>query len=84
MAISGGAKGILVFAALALLALALAGFITGAIGAAFVDKFSGDENVVHGWTGDVLPLDQPAVHLAPQYVFGDHAGDSLDYDNKEA
>lgn len=84
MAVSGGAKGVLVFAALALLALALSGFITGAIGAAFVDKFSGEEGVVHGWTGDVLPLDQPAVHLAPQYVFGDHAGDSLDYDNKAA
>ena len=63
MAISGGAKGMLVLVAIVLLALALAGFITGAIGAAFLNS-------------DSL-LSTPEVHLPPQQILGDHAGESL-------
>ena len=63
MAISGNAKAIVVLAGIVLLALALAGFITGAIGAAFFG------------TDGLLPT--PEVHLAPQIVLGDHPGDSL-------
>ncbi|MDE2801509.1 MAG: F0F1 ATP synthase subunit A [Chloroflexota bacterium] len=63
MAISGSAKGILVLVALAVLALGLAGFITGAIGAAFFDRES------------FLPT--PGVHLAPQEILGSEPGHEL-------
>ena len=63
MATSGSAKGILVLVALAVLALGLAGFITGAIGAAFFDRES------------FLPT--PGVHLAPQEILGSEPGHEL-------
>ena len=63
MVVSGSAKGILVLVALALLALGLAGFITGAIGAAFFDR--------EGF------LPTPGVHLAPQEILGSEPGHEL-------
>ena len=44
-------------------ALLLVGFVTGAIGTAFFDR------------DQLLPL--PEVHLPPQQVLGDHAGDAV-------
>ena len=64
MASSGSAKGIIVFAGIALLSLVLAGFVTGAIGAAFFG------------TDSLLP--EPEVHLPAQQILGDAAGTTLD------
>ena len=57
------AKRLFILAGLAVLALGLAGFVTGAIGAAFF--------------GTEALLPSPAVHLAPQQITGEHAGDAL-------
>ena len=57
------AKRLFILAGLAVLALGLAGFMTGAIGAAFF--------------GTEAMLPAPEVHLAPQQITGDHAGDAL-------
>ena len=54
---------IVVLVGLVVVALGLAGFVTGAIGAAFFDR------------DELLPV--PAVHLPPQQVMGDHAGDAV-------
>ena len=64
MASTGSAKGIIVFAGIVLLALALAGFVSGAIGAAFFG------------TDSLLP--EPEVHLPAQQILGDDAGTTLD------
>jgi F-type H+-transporting ATPase subunit a len=61
---SSGAKGIFVLIGIALLALVLAGFVTGAIGAAFFG------------TDSLLP--EPGVHLPAQMILGDDAGKTLD------
>jgi F-type H+-transporting ATPase subunit a len=61
---TSGAKGIFVLIGIALLALVLAGFVTGAIGAAFFG------------TDSLLP--EPGVHLPAQMILGDDAGKTLD------
>ncbi|MBI4233756.1 MAG: F0F1 ATP synthase subunit A [Chloroflexi bacterium] len=63
-AVSQTVKRLLLLAAIAVLALGLAGFITGAIGAAFLGKGKG-----------FLPV--PGVHLPPQVVVGEHPGASV-------
>ena len=64
MASTGSTKGIIVFVGIVLLALVLAGLVTGAIGAAFLG------------TDSLLP--KPEVHLPAQQILGDDAGTTLD------
>ena len=61
---TNGVKAIVVFIGIGILALGLAGLITGAIGAAFLG------------TDSLLP--KPEVHLPAQQILGDEAGTTLD------
>lgn len=65
---AGRGRGVMVIIALVAFAMLLSGLMAGAMGNAFFP-----DNPLHKAVG----VPQPEVHLAPQQVTGDHAGDPI-------